>query len=199
MEQNPTLNRLAKIISGLSSPFLLTATLPLFAVFYFAKSSQQFFWWGSLFVFFVSIIPFSFIALQVKAKRISDIHVALREQRTLPFLVALASSLILMIIYMVLDVPLGLLGMVGSILLNGVVYLLVTRYYKISIHTATLAGSATTLGLLVDPHWFYLYFALPLVILVRTYRGRHTLAQGLSGGLIISVLVLLLFKLLGLA
>jgi membrane-associated phospholipid phosphatase len=190
------LNTWAKYISGISSPFVVTAILPLIAISYFARTRSEALLWGTLFIVFVVILPFTYIAYQVYRAKLTDIHIAVREQRTFPFLVALASTTLLLIIYINLDIPYAMLGMLESLILTGLVFLLVTRRTKISIHTAILSGTTLSLAFLVDLRWLYLFLLLPPVIWARIYRGRHTLTQAIGGAVLSCLLLAAFFKLI---
>jgi membrane-associated phospholipid phosphatase len=80
---------------------------------------------------------------------------------------------------------------------GGVVVLLITLRWKISIHAGSAAGSATVLALL------YGAWALPLLLGVavigwsRVVLGKHSWAQVVAGALVSGLITLLVFQVAG--
>ena len=132
-------------------------------------------------VLFICLVPLAYVLTQVRRRQLSDHHVSLREQRPVPFLVAIGSVIVGLALLRTLGAPQMLLALIVAMLAGLAVSLLVTLAWKISMHVATLSG-AVVIVLLVFGPWL-----LPIVALVilqgwaRMQLRDHTLGQVLSG------------------
>ncbi|MFA5926614.1 MAG: hypothetical protein WCT32_02005 [Patescibacteria group bacterium] len=178
------LDKLALIVSAITSPFLVVSFFCLLMVRRYSTTPEEMLLWGSTFIAISIIIPLAYIFREVRAGRISDMHIRIREQRIKPFLVSIGSTLMLLVIYYTLGVPRELLAMLAAILANGIIFLFITRYWKASIHLAALAGTITMTSLLVDQKITLIFVLLPIVAWARMRRNRHTLWQTAVGSLI---------------
>lgn len=62
--------------------------------------------------------------------------------------------------------------------------MLITLFWKISIHSWALTGAITAYAMLSGTTYiWWLLLTVPLVIWSRIYRERHDLWQGLAGAL----------------
>ena len=109
--------------------------------------------------------------------------IPLREQRTLPYLAAIASfGLAFGLIYALLG---G--GSLAAIMLastvNGLIVLFINFYWKISAHATGLAGPLAALTSVYGWPILPLYLLLPLVDWARVYLKAHTLGQVIVGSL----------------
>ncbi|MBI2589430.1 hypothetical protein HYW32_00125 [Candidatus Berkelbacteria bacterium] len=178
-------NRLAYVVSALFSPFLILPALIVAATWRVAASPPQFVAWVGIPFLFLFIIPTAYIANEVRARRMSDIHIMVREQRAMAFLVFLVSAAVAIGIYWWIKVPASLLILGVVVFLNALFAAFITLFWKISIHAWVLSGAVTAFALIVDsPFAWWILLFIPLVIWSRIYRGRHTVLQGLMGALI---------------
>lgn len=191
----PFLNRLALLFSALGSPFVVITLFSLWVIAAYSLNWSSFFLWGGTAFLFVVLLPFLYIVVGVKRGTFTDIHVMLREQRTEPFLVALASVTLLILVYWFEKVPSQLLILGLALWASGFFFLLVTNYWKVSMHAAALTGAIVIASFLVTSKalWFFLF--LPLVIWARLYRGRHNIAQSLVAAVLVAAIIVAIFKL----
>ncbi len=194
MHQKP-LNTLAFFISAASSPFLVIPLAGLFIIATQTYALVDFILWGALFVLLSTIIPFVFILIGVRLGHFSDIHVMIREQRAEPFMVATLSTLVLAIVFWLIDVPGTLFALSIVMFVNGIVFYLITMYWKISIHAASFAGAVTMAALLVNGYWWWLLLLLPVIIWARWERHRHSVTQGVIAVLVVTIVSAMLLKL----
>lgn len=187
------IDKLAYLISGLSSPYFLAIIFPLFIIHAIA-TPVTFLKLGVVFVTFIALFPLIFVWLGVKAGRYTDIHVAVKDQRGEPFIFATICAAALIFIFIWLKVPLPLIALSVAVFCNGVLYLIITRYWKISMHAASLAGSITSLAILVNLKYFWLLLLLPLVFWARLHRQRHDQYQALVGATLVSLVTYLILK-----
>jgi hypothetical protein len=182
---------LALLISVLGSPFATPLYTAMVIVWTLAESRGQFMVWGGLiFIFFVGI-AFSFVVIQVLRGKISDLHVSEQSQRHGPFAVAVCSSVVGSLGLWWLGGPWTLVALGSSFAMQGIIFGLLTRCDKISMHVAVTASCMTALVLLFG------WVVVPLVVLLpalgwaRMRRGRHTLAQVMAGALLAPPLTLM--------
>jgi len=152
---------------------------------------------AALWFIFADLVPFVFVYVLVRRKTITDIHIKLRQQRTLPFVVSAISAIVLIVIYKMIDVPKPIMAISTLLLVDGIAFLLLTLKFKFSVHMAGLVGSAIAIAVLVNMHWLWLLLAMPVVGWGRIYRKRHTLRQVVAGAIIATIITSAVLGLFG--
>jgi hypothetical protein len=180
---------LAKLISGITSPFLMVFVFGLWAVSASTKSLHDFVLFGGLCIFFVSLVPFFYILLQVKLGRITDIHVAVREQRTLPFIIATGGAVILSIVYHLLNAPQSLFALAIALVVSGIIFGCISGFWKISIHAAAYTGAVIIVSFIINTNLLWLLLMLPLIIWARLVRKRHSISQAIFASILNAICV----------
>lgn len=193
---NKLLDTLAYGISGLSSPFIVALIIPISIIYMLAVTYTQFLLFGGLFILFVSVIPLLFIIWGVRRGIYSDVHLKNKEQRFMPFIFITISISFLAFVYFLLQAPPAIMGMTVALAMIGIIYLGVTKYWKISMHSGFLSGCITSLALLVNLKYFLLFLLMPFVIWARMHRGRHNLAQGVAGAALVCLSTYLILKIM---
>lgn len=194
---NSIMNKFSKIISGLTSPYLVIPVFSLVIIYHFADSLNQFFIWSILLIALSVIAPLLYILISVKQNKVTDLHVYLKEQREIPFLIAITGSILVLIIYYYLQVPRPLIAMMYALTINGTIFALLSRYWKLSMHAATFASSLTIVSMLVSSYWLILSPIIILIIWARLFRKRHTLFQLITASIlspIITAITILLLR-----
>ena len=136
---------------------------------------------GGVASLFAGGIPYAVLATGVRRGRFTDMHLSRREERPVMMAIGLASVTIGLGLMVLLDAPRELFALVGAMVAGVAVALVVSAFWKISIHTSVTAGSATILALVFGPWALVL---TPLVIAVawaRVRLGAHTVSQVLVG------------------
>jgi membrane-associated phospholipid phosphatase len=188
--------RLARLVTEVLAPAPIVAVVPLVVAWRATSGVAMAVVWGVTASLFSSLLPFAVVLLWVRAGRLSDHHVGVREQRALPMLMGIASVLVGLGLLAVLRAPRELLALGGSMTVGLSVSLLVTLWWKVSVHTAVAAGAATVLALVFGRA---LLAAWPLVALVgwsRVELGDHTWAQVLVGAVLGAAVSAIVFPLL---
>jgi membrane-associated phospholipid phosphatase len=152
--------------------------------------------WGLLAATFCGLLPYGIVIAGVHRKRWGDRHLRDRRQRPGPLLTGLASVVAGLAILVVLGAPRELVALVAAMLAGLATALVVTLWWKLSLHTAGAAGTVAILALTFGPA---LTLAIPTVALVawaRVRLGDHTPAQTLAGaalgGLVATTVFILL-------
>ena len=186
--------RLARLITEILAP--TAAVLLLLVAWHSAPSTAEALRWGGLAALFASFVPFLYIVRGVRRGRLTDHHVRVREQRRLPLLVGVGSVVIGLTLLALWGAPRELVALVASMVVGLASSLLVTLVWKISIHTAVVAGAITILVLVFG--WPLLALA-PLAALVcwaRVAVRDHTPAQTVAGVALGATVAAVVFSLL---
>ncbi|MEW5985512.1 MAG: hypothetical protein AB1791_02660 [Chloroflexota bacterium] len=173
--------RVARTFSNVVSPPVMFAVLGL------ALALRELaFWpgllWAAVYGFFVSLAPILFILLMLRAGHISDLHISVRQQRHLPYLVSIGCAAVALLLLRLLNGPELLRCLVLFNIAELVALGVINVYWQISIHATAVMATTLIAGLV-----FGLQISLllsPFVILVawaRHYLRRHTAAQILAG------------------
>lgn len=182
---------LAKVISGVTSPFIIIPIVAAIITATFYTRVDDFLYWYGIFLIPV-LLPLLYVLYGVKQGTITDLHVADREQRKVPFMLAVIGAVIMLFLYWWLDVFVMLQYMAVALLVSGIIFIVITRVWKISIHTATYTSSVLLMTYLLDPRFLWMLLALPIIIWARLQRKRHTLMQALAG-VVVAVIILVIF------
>lgn len=143
------------------------------------------------------LVPVGYVGYLVRRGEAASFELPRREKRIRPLLVSIASCLAaLLIIYARSGTAATLLvALMGCYLINLLLVLVVTAYWKVSIHTSACAGFASMLLFVAttpfptpgSPVAFALtgaaigLLALPALAWARVRTGAHTLAQAVAG------------------
>jgi membrane-associated phospholipid phosphatase len=141
---------------------------------------HAFLWW-IVTIAGISIAPLLFVRRGVRRGYYTDHHVSVREQRFVPLLFGLVSIATTFVLLLVLHVAIVLIATVSAVIVSLVISIVVTRFWKISLHLVGIAGSVTVFILLFGPLFLLLS---PLVVLVGWARWKvhaHTPLQGVAG------------------
>jgi membrane-associated phospholipid phosphatase len=152
--------------------------------------------WGLLAATFCGLLPYGIVIAGVRRKRWGDRHLRDRRQRPGPLLAGLASVVAGLAILVALGAPRELVALVVAMLAGLAAALVVTLWWKLSLHTAGVAGTVAILALAFGPA---LILALPAVTLVawsRVRLGDHTPAQTVAGAALGGLVATTVFVLL---
>jgi hypothetical protein len=173
-----TKQHLARVLTDIVDPKNVITVLCLLVGAHYGWSGVG---WSLLAILFCAAIPIAFIILTGKEKTWADRHVPERAQRMIVIPAIVLSVLSCLVLMIVGQAPAPLLSMVGAMLATIAAIWPVTRFWKISVHTAVLAGALAMLGLLYGP-WLLLTAALvPFVAWSRAQLQDHTPAQTIAG------------------
>ncbi len=181
--------QLAKYISGICSPFLMVVGFGLWCVAASVHSTSEFLLYGGLCLLLISGLPLIYILINMKLGHISDVHVAIREQRTMPFVIATIGAIILSCIYYFLDAPRGLIALAVSLVVSGLLFGILTQFSKVSIHAAAYTGAVIMVAFLINIWLLCLLFFLPVIIWARLERKRHNPRQAILAAIINAICI----------
>lgn len=189
---------ISKYVSAITSPFLIIPIFALWIIATYSKSLNEFTLWGATFIFLTVIPTFIYVYRGVKQGEFTDLHVAIKEQRDKPFLIAILGSLLLIGAYFIEQVPREIFSLSIILLVNGIIFYLITKLSKVSIHAAAFAGSIFIATILISGYTALLLLFLPLVIWARIKRDRHNLWQAVASVILIGLTTIITFYFLNL-
>jgi membrane-associated phospholipid phosphatase len=140
--------------------------------------------WSTAAIFFCAVVPIVFIVLTSDTRTFADRHVPERARRMVVIPVIVLSVLTCLTLMVVGGAPAPILSMVGAMLATLAVLWPVTKYTKISFHTAVLTGALAMLGLLYGPWWILSAALVPLVAWSRAQLQDHTPVQTVAGAVL---------------
>ena len=170
---------LAFAVSAASSPYVVTGAIVVVAVALLRPNLPQLLLWGAICVLTGAVIPFLIVYALWRKQRLTDMHVAVREQREIPFAAALGSGALGVATLYFIHAPPQLIGLGAVYLANGLLLALISLQWKISVHVGVLTAGIIAIALLGYPKALLALLVVPMVLWARVYRGRHTLLQGL--------------------
>ncbi len=185
--------RAAQWVSLAGSPFLLAALLLLIVSWHTTHQVGPALGWAALAAGFVTVGPFVLLALAVRRGRAHNLDLDLRHERPLLMLISLGITVLGLTVLWALGAPRLLLFLLISTLVGGLVALLITLRWKISIHTGGAAGAATVMALIYGAQALPLLFGVAVIGWSRVALGKHTWLQVVAGALVAILITVLVF------
>ncbi|GIF10837.1 hypothetical protein Ate01nite_08690 [Actinoplanes teichomyceticus] len=176
-------DRIARIISEVLAPAVLVAALLMVVGWHAGETPGVSRWWGLPGAVFAAVIPLGYVLHGVRTGRLTDHHIPDRADRRVPLLFGLGSLAAGLVVLVLLGAPREVLALLAAGGVGLVIFALVTRWWKMSIHAGVAAGTLATLTAIYGPAAL---LGAPLVLLGGWARVRltaHTPAQVVAGAL----------------
>ncbi len=175
------LTRAARLFSNIVSPPVIFAVMGLVLSLY-ALPLPQALAWAALYGLFVSLMPILFVLYLLNTGRVKELHMSDKGERHLPYVVAVVSAIVFLIIVRLADGPqlLRCLSIFNVVALTALA--LINMRWLISFHATAVAAAWTITALVFG--WQASLIVLPvvaLVVAVRLFLKRHTVAQVIAG------------------
>ena len=188
----------ARLVSDVFSPPVVWAALSFPLAAYADPGSGNSVGWALIYCFLVCVAPVLYIALMVRRGHITDIHIKVRRQRIVPFIVTIICAGLAAGLLALLNAPPLVTFFALFTMLEIIIMLAVTTVWQISIHALGIVGAVvaigamygTTIGLLFSP-------LIPIVCAARVVLHRHTIPQVIAGGIVGGTMTALLFSMAG--
>ncbi|HYB02050.1 MAG TPA: hypothetical protein VED37_17645 [Ktedonobacteraceae bacterium] len=189
--------RFARYVSNILAPATISLPFILLVAFYQAQDKLSALIYACITLFFLSVGPLLYIIIGVRLGKLSDIDVSRRSQRFRPFLFGIVSVTIGWIVLSLINGPRNLQTVMIMTVFSGTFMMVITLWWKISMHASSLGGVATMLTVLYGAVMLPLFILLILVSWSRVVLRRHTVPQVIAGSLVGIVLTLLILKIRG--
>lgn len=178
--------RVARLISIVLSP--ITTSLPFIALVALYSHEPNALLSAALTLFFLSFGPALYILLGVRSGKFTDVDVSVRSQRTGPFLFIILSSLLGFFVLNRIHGSKNLESILLITVISGIILMIITFWWKISMHASSLSGVITMLSILYGKIVLPAFLLVLLVSWSRVVLRRHTVAQVAAGSLMSIVL-----------
>jgi len=189
--------RIARHVSNILAPTTISLPFVFLVAFYQARNQLAAFVYACITLFFLSIGPLMYIVIGVRLGKLSDIDVSRRAERAGPFLFGIISVTIGWLVLALTSGPRNLQTALIITACSGVLMVLITFKWKISIHASSLGGAATMLTALYGAVMLPLFGLVALVSWSRVALRRHTVTQVVAGSLASIAISLVILKLRG--
>ncbi len=189
--------RAARLISNILAPATISLPFVVLIALYHARNVLLALFYALVTLFFLSIGPFIYILIALRMGKISDVDVSRRTERAGPFLFGISSVLAGWLVLIISQGPRNLQTLLIITAVSGIVMMVTTLWWKISIHASSLGGAATMLTAFYGAIMLPAFLLLILVSWSRVVLRRHTVLQVVAGSLVSIALTLLLLKIRG--
>lgn len=175
---------LAAVVTEISAPAPMTALAIAIVAWHSAPTPAAAIGWALLGGAFAPLLPLAHLLRQVRAGRVSDHHVAVREQRPRILAIALLSVAIGLFLLSALGAPRPLLALLIAGASAIAAALVVSLRWKMSVHMVAVGGILTVCVILFGPVLLVFLPLIPLVGWARIELAAHTPAQVAVGALL---------------
>jgi hypothetical protein len=138
--------------------------------------------------FFGCILPLILVVYMLKRGIISDFYANDRDERFIPFMATILSYTMGTVALMAVRAPEQITALMACYIVNGVVLLLITMKWKISIHASGIASPVTALVYLLGTRLLPLFLLFLPVAWARVELKAHDKKQVTAGAVISTVL-----------
>jgi membrane-associated phospholipid phosphatase len=170
---------IAKIISTFTNAPLV-AILVFLLINYYLLKGYEFVVVTFISIIFAALIPSIIAFLWIKNEKI-EIDMPRKEDRFYPLLWIILSYLIGVVLLYILSAPPITTVLMFCYFSNTLIVLLISLFWKISIHSIGVAGPAAALIYVFGYTGLIFIILIPLVIWSRLYLKRHTFYQVIVG------------------
>ena len=137
---------------------------------------------------FSNLIPIITIIVLQRYGIISDLDASIRKQRIMPLSLGVLYAAIGFIVLTLQNADAIIRGLMFCFITNTVIIILITRYWKISIHTMGVAGLIAALWVNGEQFPLIMGFILVLVASARVVLKAHNISQVIAGSFLGMVL-----------
>ena len=177
-------NIIGNIISYILHPMVVSSVTFWFVIYKtgisFENPDSIFF----LSFFFSTALPIITVLILIKMNLVKDLDASNRSERLLPMALGTFFFLIGFIILKELDSPKIVQGIMFCGMINTIIVWLITNYWKISIHTVSMASGIVIFWILGYEYIIQMSLILMLTIFSRLITNSHTISQTIVGAFI---------------
>ncbi len=141
--------------------------------------------WGLVIaISFGAIMPVLIVVVLHLFKKVGDLHIATRQQRTLPFALTLASFVTGTTLLWLTCGPSLLTIMLSCYTVNTAAVMLINFWWKISVHATGVGGPLAAFTVIMGWIAIPLFGLVALIAWARVYLRAHTPGQVVTGTLL---------------
>lgn len=185
--------QMATLVSNVLNPFLVGMAIILLLSFASAASLGDALKWASVAVG-LSVFPvFLIVIYLLRTGRLANVFANVREQRTKIYVMNSLCAVAGVIILAYLGAPVTLVATFAAGLSATLIFMCINFWWKISLHTAFIAASATVLVILYGWMGVPTITLVPLTAWARIELKSHSLAQAVAGAVLAAGIVVAVF------
>ena len=185
--------RIAVIVSNVLNPFLVGLAVILFLSFYSTAQSSEALKWTAVAAGLTLLPIFVVVLYLLRTKRLDSFFLDMREQRTKIYILSGACAVAGCLMLAYLKAPIALIAAFIASLLITLIFMCINFWWKISLHTAFIAGSATILVILYGRAGTLVIPLVPITAWARAELKSHSWAQVTTGAVLASAIVAAVF------
>jgi len=184
----------ARWVSNVLSPPVVASFLAVGFVAFVAPDPDLLWRWLALSLPLISLPPLAYVIWLVRRGELADIHMPHRQSRLKPLSVIISWLLVCTVLLNNWGAPPALNLLLAAVLFQVGVLSLVTLFWQISFHSATMsAAAATAVAVGGATVWaITITLLVPLVGWSRVRLRRHTLRQVMVGCMVGTLIALLM-------
>ncbi len=185
---------IARWVSHVVSPHIMAILFTVYMTMAYSPTPWQALWWLILTVPFITVPPTGYVLWLVHTGHLEDFYMPQRAQRLRPLIVMMVWFVICLKLLQYWQAPaiVGAIVSIGTVLVG--ILSIVTLFWKVSFHGATISAVVMTLILVVGLAAWPTLFLIPLVGWSRIRLKRHTPYQVVIGCFLGAFIALVLVK-----
>jgi len=185
--------RIANLTSNILNPYLVSLIMLLLLSFTSASSTLDALKWALISVA-LSILPVFLVTVYlVRSGRLDAVLTNLRSPRNKIYLFAGLCAIVACVTLVYLGAPSILVAAFIAGLSTVVIFMCINLWWKISLHTAIVAASATVLVILYGWIAAVTVVLVPLIAWARIELKYHSPAQVVTGALLAALIAVVVF------
>jgi len=188
---------LGRLLSQVFHPILMNVLMFLIAGYYGLRDHATALAWIGVCILAMVLPPTLFYMIRLRQGVYGNEDVSIRQQRNELYLFGFVWVLLATVALIPLGVPIPLLAVMLIVLALGTIGGVVNLFWKISVHSASVAALATISLLYMRNLGIALWICALAVGWARVRTNNHTPSQVLAGFLAAATVVLVVFQLLG--
>ncbi len=187
-----TQDKAATLISKAFAPFINSSIA--FIILLFPDNSLSFknkIIYAFVGIIFSTIMPLMYLYWAQRIGKIDSLDIVSRKQRINPLVVGTLMYFMGFIVYKILGAPAIVTGLMFCFATNTLLVVMVTHFWKISIHSMGISGPIMALHIMYGGIILWAYPLIFIVALSRYILKRHTIPQiiaGIAVGLLLTYL-----------
>jgi hypothetical protein len=185
---------LAKLTTNILNPFLASFIVIILLAFKDAESAGEALKWAAVALAF-SILPvLAVVFYLVRRKKLDSVFANPRQQRTMVYIIACVLAAAGYGLLWYLGAPAALVAAFAAGLASIAIFMAINLFWKISLHTAFMAGAVTVLIIVYGAAAAWTVLLLFPVAWARMALKQHSIAQAAAGAILAAGIVAGIFR-----
>ena len=140
---------------------------------------------------FSNLLPIITLLFLQKKGVISDLDASIREERIMPLFLGVVFAIFGYLLLHIQEAGMLVKGLMFCTITNTLIIIIITRYWKISIHTMGISGLLSVLWIHSKEYLFIMFVILFFVAYSRVILKAHNIPQVTTGSLLGLILTLI--------